>query len=95
MKPETGKGRDGETEGEPASSAEEDTGDGGTTGLDLTEEEQLVMNLLKEKSPLDLNELKATTGLSNKKWDTAIKGLRAKELVTVEKTGEGLFVELV
>lgn len=45
--------------------------------------------------PIDLNELKAQTGLSNKKWEIAIKGLRKHNLVKVEKTEEGLFVELV
>jgi lysyl-tRNA synthetase class 2 len=57
-------------------------------GLELTDEERLVLNLLREQSPADLNELKGKTGLSNKKWDTAIKGLRAKELAKVEKTDD-------
>ena len=38
-------------------------------------DEEVVMNLLKANSPIDLNELKAQAGLSNKKWDKAIKGL--------------------
>jgi lysyl-tRNA synthetase class 2 len=63
--------------------------------VELTEDERLVLNLLKENSPVDLNELKARTGLSNKKWDTAIKGLRKHNLAKVEKRDEGLFVELV
>jgi lysyl-tRNA synthetase class 2 len=63
--------------------------------IELTEEEKLVLELLKEKTPVDLNELKAQTGLSNKKWDTAIKGLRAKELAKVEKTEDGFFISLV
>ena len=62
---------------------------------ELTDEEKLVMKLLAENSPMDLNELKGKTGLSNKKWDTAIKGLRKHNLAKVEKTDEGLFVELV
>lgn len=61
----------------------------------LTEEEKLILNLLEKNSPVDLNELKDQAGLSNKKWDKAIKGLRAKELAKVEKTGDGLFVEVV
>jgi lysyl-tRNA synthetase class 2 len=43
--------------------------------VELTEDEKLVLNLLKANSPMDLNELKEQTGLSNKKWDKAIKGL--------------------
>jgi len=63
--------------------------------VELSEEEKLILNLLKEKSPIDLNELKGQTGLSNKKWDTAIKGLRKHNLAKVEKTDAGLFVILV
>ena len=67
----------------------------GTESIDLSDEEKLVLNLLKDNSPVDLNELKGQTGLSNKKWDTAIKGLRKHNLAKVEKTEEGLFVSLV
>ena len=63
--------------------------------VELGEEEKLVLNLLKEKSPIDLNELKGQTGLSNKKWDKAIKGLTKNKLAKVEKTDAGLFVSLV
>jgi len=35
------------------------------------------------------------TGLSNKKWDKAIKGLTKNKMVRVEKTNAGLFVSLV
>lgn len=64
-------------------------------GVDLTDEEDLVLNLLQANSPIDLNELKAQTGLSNKKWDKAIKGLTKNKLAKVEKTAEGLFVSVV
>lgn len=67
----------------------------GSTADDLTEEEQLVYNLLNERSPLELNELKAQSGLSNKKWDKAVKGLRNRAIVHVEKTEEGLFISLL
>jgi len=63
--------------------------------VELTEDEKMVMNLLKANSPIDLNELKAQTGLSNKKWDKAIKGLTKNKLAKVEKTEEGLLVSLV
>jgi len=62
---------------------------------ELTEDEKLVLNLLNEKSPVELNELKGQTGLSKKKWDSAIKGLLKHKLARVEKTNEGLFVLLV
>ncbi|HKK61190.1 MAG TPA: hypothetical protein VJ951_01440, partial [Bacteroidales bacterium] len=61
----------------------------------LTDEVKTVYKLLQANSPANLNELKAQAGLSNKKWDKALKGLRAQELVKVEKNDEGLFVGLV
>ncbi len=63
--------------------------------VELTEEEKLVLNLLKESSPADLNDLKAQSGLSNKKWDKAIKGLTGHKMAKVTKNGEDLVVELV
>ena len=63
--------------------------------VQLTEDEKAVMNLLKANSPIDLNELKGQTGLSNKKWDKAIKGLTKNKLAKVEKTEEGLLVSVV
>ena len=61
---------------------------------ELSEDEKLVLNLLKAQSPVDLNTLKERTGLSNKKWDKAIKGLTQHKLAKVEKTDEGLLVSL-
>ena len=63
--------------------------------FELTEDEKVLMNILKDSSPIDLNELKGQTGLSNKKWDKAIKGLTKNNLARVEKTDAGLFVSLV
>jgi lysyl-tRNA synthetase class 2 len=63
--------------------------------VELTDEETLVLKLLKEKSPTDLNELKGKAGLSNKKWDTAIKGLTKNGIAKVEKNEEGLWVSVV
>jgi lysyl-tRNA synthetase class 2 len=61
---------------------------------EVTEDEKLVLNLLKVSSPVDLNALKDRTGLSNKKWDRAIKGLTQHKLARVEKTEAGFFVSL-
>ena len=63
--------------------------------VELSDEEKTVINLLKANSPIDLNELKGQTGLSNKKWDKAIKGLTKNKLARVEKSDAGLFVSLV
>jgi len=63
--------------------------------IELTEEEKMVMNLLKEKSPVSLVEIKEKSGLSNKKWDVSIKKLTSNKLATVTKTGDDLVVELI
>jgi lysyl-tRNA synthetase, class II len=63
--------------------------------IELTEEEKMVMSLLKEKSPVSLSEIKEKSGLSNKKWDVSIKKLTSNKLATVTKTGDDLVVELV
>ena len=62
--------------------------------LELSDDEKVVMNMLKATSPMDLNVLKEKAGLSNKKWDKAIKGLTKNKLAKVEKTDAGLFVSL-
>ena len=62
---------------------------------ELSEDEEVVINILKDNSPIDLNELKGQTGLSNKKWDKAIKGLTKNKLAKVEKTDAGLLVSLL
>jgi uncharacterized membrane protein len=62
--------------------------------VELTDDEKAVIQILKDNSPIDLNELKGQTGLSNKKWDKAIKGLTKNKLARVEKTDAGLLVSL-
>ena len=63
--------------------------------IELNDEEKAVLKLLKSNSPIGLNELKTQSGLSNKKWDKTIKGLTKNNLAKVNKTDEGLFVEVV
>ena len=63
-------------------------------GPTLTDEEEVILNLLKKNHPVLLSELKENAGLSNKKWDKAIKGLSAHKLAKVTKTDDGLFVHL-
>ena len=63
-------------------------------GPTLTDEEEIVLNLLKKNHPVLLSELKENAGLSNKKWDKAIKGLGAHKLAKVTKSEDGLFVFL-
>ncbi len=60
---------------------------------ELSEAEKTVLDLLKKQSPAGLNEVKQQSGLSNKKWDKAVKGLKAKNLAKVYKDGERLMIE--
>jgi len=62
--------------------------------VELSEEEKTILDLLKKESPQELESLKNASGLSNKKWDKATKGLRKHKLASVNKTDEGLFIAL-
>lgn len=62
--------------------------------IEVSEDEKLILELLKKESPVDLNELKSQVGLSNKKWDHSLKSLRKKGMADVEKNEHGLFVKL-
>ncbi|MCF8378686.1 MAG: hypothetical protein K9H49_03860 [Bacteroidales bacterium] len=90
MKPEA-VGQQHEVEPSYAEASEEKASE----DEEIIDDETMVLNLLKEKSPVDLNELKGQTGLSNKKWDKAIKGLTGNGLAKVVKDDGGLWVELV
>jgi lysyl-tRNA synthetase class 2 len=61
----------------------------------ISEEGKGVLAILKSNSPILLNDLKSQSGLSNKKWDKAIKELTKSNLAKVNKTDEGLFVEIL
>ena len=62
--------------------------------VELSEDEKLILDLLKKDNKLPLEDLKAKTEFSNKKWDKAIKGLTAKKVAAVSKEGETLFVSI-
>ena len=66
-----------------------------TISVELNDDETTIFELLKPGTPSSLDSIKNDSGLSNKKWDKAIKGLRAKDVATVTKTDDGLFVELM
>ncbi|WP_299891945.1 lysine--tRNA ligase [uncultured Lacinutrix sp.] len=63
--------------------------------IPMSEEEKTVFEILKKNTPIILNDLKGQSGLSNKKWDKTIKGLTKLGVAKVNKTDDGLFVELV
>ncbi len=59
-----------------------------------TEDAKAVFEILKKVEKISLSDLKEQSGLSNKKWDKSIKELTKNNLAKVNKTDEGLFVEL-
>jgi lysyl-tRNA synthetase class 2 len=63
--------------------------------VDLSDNEKAIFEVLKSQKRMDLNTLKSQSGLSNKGWDKGIKGLGKHGLTKVEKTEEGLFVEII
>ena len=63
--------------------------------VEMTEDEKAVYTLLKANSPIALEVLKAQSGLSNKKWDKAIKGLTASKVAKVEKPDDNLMVSVL
>ncbi|MEP0214072.1 MAG: lysine--tRNA ligase [Cellulophaga sp.] len=60
----------------------------------LSDEGKAVLAILKKAEKLPLEELKSTSGLSNKKWDKTIKELTKNGVAKVNKTDDGLFVEI-
>jgi lysyl-tRNA synthetase, class II len=63
--------------------------------LALSEEEKAIIELLQQRDgSADLAELKAASGLSGKKWDASMKNLSKLGALSVEKTENGLTVNL-
>ncbi len=63
--------------------------------VEMSDNEKAIFEVLKSQKRMDLTVLKSQSGLSNKGWDKGIKGLGKHGLTKVEKTDDGLFVELV
>jgi lysyl-tRNA synthetase class 2 len=63
--------------------------------VELNDDEKVVFEIIQKAEKIELNELKTQSGLSNKKWDKTIKGLTKNKLASVNKTDEGLFVEII
>ena len=62
--------------------------------VELSEEAKTVFEVLKKAKKIPLSELKEQSGLSNKKWDKAIKELTKNNVAKVNKNDDGLFVEV-
>lgn len=61
--------------------------------VELTEEEKVILDLLKPEGEMPLADLKAKAGLSGKKWDKSTKSLAKHGLIKVEKTEDNLLVK--
>jgi len=61
--------------------------------VELTEEEKIVLDIIKPQGEMPLADLKEKAGLSNKKWDKSTKGLTKHGLIKVEKTDDALLVK--
>lgn len=66
-----------------------------TPSVELNDEQKAVYDLIVKAEKIELNALKDQSGLSNKKWDKAIKHLTKNNLAKVDKTDEGLFVSAI
>lgn len=63
--------------------------------IDLSDNEKVILNILKSQKKMALIDLKTQSELSNKAWDKGIKGLTKHKLAKVEKTDDELTVELL
>lgn len=63
--------------------------------IELSDSEKAILEILKAEKSMDLNTLKEKSGLSNKQWDKGIKGLSKHKIAKVEKTDNGLLVEMI
>ncbi|WP_418499570.1 lysine--tRNA ligase [Flagellimonas sp.] len=60
--------------------------------VELTEEEKIIMDLLKPVGQMPLGELKDKSGLSGKKWDKSTKNLSKLDFIIVEKIDNNLMI---
>ena len=63
--------------------------------VELSDEAKSILESLKKVEKVPLNDLKIQSGLSNKKWDKSIKELTKNNLAKVNKTDDGLFIEVI
>ncbi|MDF0717979.1 lysine--tRNA ligase [Muricauda sp. 334s03] len=63
--------------------------------VELTEEEKIILDILKPQGEMSLADLKSKAGLSGKKWDKSTKGLSKHGLIKVEKTEDALLVKYI
>src|SRR5690606_34155570 len=62
--------------------------------LSLTEEEKMILELLKNNPNMPLDQLKSKAALSGKKWDKSMKNLAHHDLIKVVVEGDRKMVDL-
>ena len=66
--------------------------------VELTDDEKMVLNLLRtddEYYDYELNAIRSESNLSNKKWDKTVKSLKQKKLVEVFKENEDIMIKAI
>jgi len=66
-----------------------------TVKVELNDNEKLIFDIMQREKSMELNALKTSVNLSNKAWDTSIKGLTKNGLLKVTKNDEILTVDLI
>ena len=59
----------------------------------ISDDAKLIFDKLLKKGECELSDFKYEFDISNKKWDKLIKELRGKELISVYKDSETLFIK--
>lgn len=63
--------------------------------VELSENEKVILTILKPNKSMALTDLKSQSELSNKAWDKGIKGLTKHKLAKVKKVDNNLIVEMI
>ena len=63
--------------------------------VQLNKEEEDILSFLTHDTKIEINEVKRQTNLSNKKWDLALKNLRKKTLIEIEKENDTVYLILL
>ena len=63
--------------------------------VQLNKEEEDILSFLTPDTKIEINEVKRQTNLSNKKWDLALKNLRKKTLIEIEKENDTVYLVLL
>tara|TARA_A100001011_G_scaffold279552_1_gene289493 strand:- start:4394 stop:6079 length:1686 start_codon:yes stop_codon:yes gene_type:complete len=63
--------------------------------VQLNKEEEDILSFLTPNTKIEINEVKRQTNLSNKKWDLALKNLRKKTLIEIEKENDTVYLILL